>query len=68
MTKAMTFRLDDDDAATAEVVARVEGTSLNQLVRNALTAYIAARRQDPKFRADLEEIIKRDQAILDRLA
>ena len=68
MTKNLTIRLPDDLAADAEAVARVEGTSVNETVKQAVIEAIARRRKDPGFRASLRRIVKEDQELLKRLA
>jgi Ribbon-helix-helix protein, copG family len=66
--KVLTVRVDAAQAREAEVVARVEGISVNELVRQALQAHIEARRKDKIFRARIAGIIEEDKAILERLA
>lgn len=66
--KTLTVRVDASQAREAEVVARVEGISVNELVRQALAGHIEARRKDKAFRARIAGIIEEDKAILDRLA
>ena len=66
--KILTVRVDAAQAREAEVVARVEGISVNELVRQALAGHIEARRKDEAFRARIVGIIEEDKEILDRLA
>lgn len=68
MTKNLTVRLDDDLAADTEALARAEGQSLNETVKEALREAIERRRRDPKFRARIQRIIKEDRELLERLA
>jgi predicted transcriptional regulator len=68
MTRNMTVRLPDELAADAEALARVEGQSVNETVKQALAEAVERRRQDPKFRARLRRIIEEDQELLERLA
>lgn len=68
MTRNMTVRLPDDLAADAEALARVEGKSVNELVKDALTDTVEQRRRDPKFKARLRQIIEEDRELLERLA
>jgi len=68
MTKNMTVRLPDDLAADAEALARVEGQSVNETVKQALAEAVERRRKDPKFRARLRRIVEEDQELLERLA
>jgi predicted transcriptional regulator len=68
MTKNLTVRLPDDLAADAEAVARAEGTSLNETIKDALADAVERRRKDPEFKKRLREIVKQDRELLERLA
>lgn len=68
MPKQTTVRLPDDLAEQAEVVARVRGESLNQLVVESLTAEIERVRGDADFTSRATRLLERDHEILDRLA
>lgn len=68
MTKNLTVRLPDDLAADAEAVARAEGTSLNETIKDALAEAIERRRKDPEFKKRLRDIVKQDRELLERLA
>lgn len=48
----------------AEVVARIDGIDVSEVIRTALAAHIAARRQDPAFQAQLRQ----EQTLLNSLA
>lgn len=68
MAKHLTVRLPDELAADAEALARVEGQSMNETIKQALGAAVEQRRKDPKFRARLRRIIDEDRELLERLA
>jgi predicted transcriptional regulator len=68
MAKNMTVRLDDELAADTEALARAEGKSLNETVKQALTEAVERRRKDPKFKARVRRIIEEDRELLERLA
>jgi len=68
MTKNITIRLPDDLAADAEALARVEGQSLNETVKQSLAETVAQRRKDPAFKARVARIIEEDRELLERLA
>ena len=68
MAKKLTVRLPDELAADAEALARAEGQSLNETIKQSLTEAIEIRRQDPEFKARLERIIEEDRELLKRLA
>lgn len=67
-TKVTTIRQDAGQAAELEAVARVEGVPVAEVIRTAIAAHLAARRQDPEFRERLRRRIEEDQAILQKLA
>jgi predicted transcriptional regulator len=68
MPKNMTVRLDDELAANTEALARAEGKSLNETVKQALGEAVERRRQDPEFKSRLRRIIEEDRELLERLA
>ena len=68
MTKNLTVRLPDELAADAEALARVEGKSVNETIKDALTDAVQKRRRDPKFKARVRQIIQEDRELLERLA
>lgn len=68
MAKQTTVRLPDDLADDAEAVARVRGTSVNQLIVEALASEIERVRADDDFTARAKKLLERDREILDRLA
>jgi predicted transcriptional regulator len=68
MPKNFTVRLPDDVAADAEALARAEGQSLNETVKQALVEAVERRRRDPKFKAQVRKIIEQDRELLERLA
>jgi hypothetical protein len=51
----------------AEVVARAEGVSVNELLRTALAEHIDRKRKDKSFRDRIARIIEEDREILERL-
>ena len=68
MAKNMTLRLSDEQAAELDAIARVENVPIAEEVRQALTDFIAAKRQDQQFQARLRASLERNQEILRRLA
>jgi predicted transcriptional regulator len=68
MAKGFTVRLDEDQAAELEAVAKASGVSVAEEIRQAITSRIEERRQDEEFRARLRRSIEDNQKILDRLA
>lgn len=68
MPKNLTVRLPDDVAADTEALARVEGKSLNETVKQALIEAVERRRSNPMFKARVAKIIEEDRELLERLA
>ena len=68
MAKGFTVRLDDDQAAELEAVAKAAGVPIAEEIREAITARIEERRQDDEFRARLRRSVGDNQKILDRFA
>ncbi len=68
MAKHLTVRLDDELAADTEALARAEGQSINETVKEALREAVERRRKDPKFKARVQRIIDEDRELLERLA
>lgn len=55
-------------AAELEAVARVDGVSVAEEIRQAITDRIAARRRDDDFQQRLRPLIEENQQIPDKLA
>jgi predicted transcriptional regulator len=68
MPKQTTVRLPDELADQAEAVARVRGTSVNQLIIDSLAAEIERVRADESFTTRARRLLERDRELLDRLA
>lgn len=66
--KNMTLRLSAVQADELEAVARAEGMSVSDAVREAITEHIDRKRKDKAFRERLRAVIERDREILERLA
>jgi predicted transcriptional regulator len=68
MAKNLTVRLEDELATDAQALARAEGKSLNETIKQALREAVERRRSDPEFKARLRRIIEEDRELLERLA
>ena len=68
MTKQTTVRLPEELADDAETVARVNGTSVNALIVDALTTEIERVRRDEDFTNRAKRLLERDKELLERLA
>ena len=66
-TKNIVLRLDPELAERLEAVAEVEGRSVSDVVREAISALVAARQKDMRFIRLLEDNLARHQRILQML-
>ena len=66
--KNMTLRLPPEQAVELEAVARAEGISVSDAVREAIAEHIARKRKNKVFRERLRAVMERDREILERLA
>jgi len=63
----MVLRLDPALAEQLAAVAEVEGRTVSDVAREAITALVEARRTDKRFRRLLEDNLARHQRLLDLL-
>lgn len=68
MTKAITLRLSDEQAAALELVARADDKTLTETVRVAIDAHIAERRRDEAFKERLRRRHEEERALYERLS
>lgn len=68
MAKTMSLRLDDQQAAMLELVARADDQSLTDAVRQAIDEHIEARRRDKAFMDRLKRRRSEEAALYKRLA
>jgi predicted DNA-binding protein len=66
-TKNMVLRLEPGLAERLEAVAEVEGRSVSDVVREAITALVEERQRDERFIQLLEDNVARHQRILQML-
>ncbi len=66
-TKNMVLRLDPGLAERLEAVAEVEGRSVSDVVREAITSLVEARQRDKRFIELLEDNVARHQRLLEML-
>jgi Arc/MetJ-type ribon-helix-helix transcriptional regulator len=67
-TKVTTLRLPDYMAAELSAVARADGLSVSEVVRDSIAKHIAERRADEGFQKRLKLLLEEDQKVLKRLA
>jgi hypothetical protein len=65
--KNMTLRLSAAQADELEAIARVDGISVSDAVREAINEHIDRKRKDKAFRERLRVVMERDREILERL-
>lgn len=67
-TRAMTLRLDPQQAAELEAVARADEAKVSDVVRTAIRSHIDARRRDRAFQERIRRMMQEEQEVLRRLA
>jgi hypothetical protein len=68
MAKTMTLRLDDERAATLELVVRADDQSVTEAVRVAIEAHIEERRRDKDFKERLRRRHEEERTLYERLS
>lgn len=68
MAKTMTLRLEDEQAATLELVARADNHPISEAVRAAIDEHIESRRSDTAFIERLRERHDQERELYERLA
>jgi len=63
--RTLTIRLPASEARRAELVARAESISVNELTRRALTAYSDNRCANEEFLAHARALVEQDAALID---
>ena len=67
-TKSMTLRMDERLAEKVQSIAEVEGTTVSNVIRDALAEHVERRRRDPELQAMLQRNLQRHQELLNMLA
>ena len=62
--KAMTIRLNEDQAEALETVATVENRPVSEIIRAAISEHIESRRRDPAFQDSLRDRLNRAKKLL----
>lgn len=66
--KVTTVRLEQELADDLAAVARVDGMSVSDAIREAVADLVAQRRADPDFQKALKVRMEEDRQILEQLA
>jgi predicted transcriptional regulator len=65
--KVLTLRIPPEEARRAEIIARTEETSVNEVIRQALLHYFELKRTDADFVARARAMLARDAEIVGTL-
>jgi hypothetical protein len=63
-TKVITVRIAPEDARAAEIMARTDEISVNEVFRRALLHYFEFKRADPDFVERAKAMIARDAELV----
>ena len=66
-SKVLTLRIPPEEARRAEIIARTEETSVNEVIRQALMHYFELKRADADFVARARAMLARDAEIVGTL-
>ncbi|WP_419945040.1 hypothetical protein [Candidatus Poriferisodalis sp.] len=66
--KNLTLRIDRTLADQARAVAEITGSTVSDVIRNALAEHVERRRKDPEFQMLLRRNLERHQELLNMLA
>lgn len=62
--KVITVRVCAEEAQKAEIMARVEEISVNEVFRRGLECYFEKKREDPGFVKQAQAIVARDAELV----
>jgi predicted transcriptional regulator len=66
--KTMSLRLDDEQARALNAVAAADGTTVSDVIRDAIADRIEKRRNDEAFQARLRKVMEESREALELLA
>ena len=67
-TRNMTLRMDETLADTVQAIAAVEGVTVTDVIRRAITEHVDRRKADPQFKKMLKRNMERHAQLLSMLA
>jgi hypothetical protein len=67
-SKVITLRVDPEEACRAEIVARTDGVSVDEVFRQALLRYVELKGSDADFVERAKAMIARDAEIVGDLS
>lgn len=66
--KNMTLRMDETLADSVQAIAEVEGTTVTEVIRTAISEHVDRRKADPEFKKMLKRNMERHAQLLSMLA
>ena len=66
--KNMTLRMDEAMADSVQAIAEVEGATVTDVIRTAISEHVDRRRADPEFQKLLKRNMERHAQLLSLLA
>lgn len=66
--KNMTLRMDETLADSVQAIAEVEGTTVTDVIRTAISEHVDRRKADPEFKKMLQRNMERHAQLLSMLA
>jgi predicted transcriptional regulator len=66
--KNMTLRMDESLADSVQAIAEVDGTTVTDVIRTALSEHVDRRKADPDFQKLLKRNMERHAQLLSLLA
>jgi len=66
--KTMSLRIDDEQARALNAVAAADGTTVSDVIRDAIADRIEKRRNDDAFQARLRKVMEESREALELLA
>jgi predicted transcriptional regulator len=66
--KNMTLRMDEALAENVQAIAEVEGSTVSDVIRSAISDHVDRRKADPEFQKMLKRNMERHAQLLSMLA
>ncbi len=66
--KNMTLRMDETLAENVQAIAEVEGSTVSDVIRSAISDHVDRRKADPEFQKLLKRNMERHAELLSMLA
>ena len=66
--KNMTLRMEETLAESVQAIAEVEGSTVSEVIRSAISEHVERRKADPEFQKLIKRNMKRHAELLSLLA